>query len=89
MTNTLIGTISNTEQLSGTIHGPGQLKGSLSSVEQLNGNIFVTGGNVVSITVDSELSDTSTNPVQNKVVTKKITEITTTVGNVDALLQTI
>ena len=42
-----------------------------------------------SITVDSELSKESTNPVQNKVITAKITEIETNVGNVDALLSTI
>lgn len=42
-----------------------------------------------SITVDSELSEDSTNPVQNKVITAKITEIETNVGNVDALLSTI
>lgn len=42
-----------------------------------------------SITVDSELSEKSTNPVQNKVITAKITEIETNVGNVDALLSTI
>ena len=42
-----------------------------------------------SITVDSELSEESTNPVQNKVITAKITEIETKVGNVDALLSTI
>ena len=43
----------------------------------------------VSITVDSELSEDSTNPVQNKAITAKITEIETKVGNVDTLLSTI
>lgn len=41
------------------------------------------------ITVDSEFSTTSTNPVQNKVITEKVTEIETTVGNIDILLKTI
>ena len=42
-----------------------------------------------SITVDSELSEESTNPVQNKVITARIVKIETDVGNVDALLSTI
>lgn len=33
------------------------------------------GGSAPSIKVDSELSDTSTNPVQNKVITKKLNEV--------------
>ena len=47
------------------------------------------GGGGGSITVDSELSETSTNPVQNKVITERIVKIETDVGNVDALLSTI
>ena len=47
------------------------------------------GGGGGSITVDSELSDKSTNPVQNKVITARIVKIETDVGNVDALLSTI
>lgn len=42
-----------------------------------------------SITVDSELSEESKNPVQNKVITARIVKIETDVGNVDALLSTI
>ncbi len=42
-----------------------------------------------SVTVDSELSKTSENPVQNKVITEKITEVETTIGNIDVLLGTI
>lgn len=44
------------------------------------------GGYVV---VDAELSTTSKNPVQNRVVTEKFAEVETTVGNIDALLETI
>lgn len=44
------------------------------------------GGNIV---VDSELSETSKNPVENKVVTAKFAEVNTTVGNINALLETI
>ena len=40
-------------------------------------------------TVDSELSETSTNPVQNKVVTEEFARVHTSVGNIDVLLQTI
>lgn len=42
-----------------------------------------------SVTVDSALSNTSENPVQNKVITEKITEVETTIGNIDVLLGTI
>lgn len=52
-------------------------------------NAQVIGGNGGSIKVDSELSETSRNPVENRVVTKRIIEIDTTVGNVNALLETI
>lgn len=45
--------------------------------------------NSISIKVDSELSEESENPVQNKVIAKKISQIETNVGNVDALLSTI
>lgn len=45
--------------------------------------------NPVEVSVDAELSESSTNPVQNKVITSKITQISTTMGNVDALLETI
>ena len=41
------------------------------------------------ITVDSELSDKSTNPVQNKVVTQSFKEVEATIGNIDVLLGTI
>lgn len=39
--------------------------------------------------VDSELSEESANPVQNKVITKEINNLNTTIGNIDALLVTI
>lgn len=42
------------------------------------------GGGGVSITVDDELSMTSTNPVQNKVVTKAINQLQETVDGFDA-----
>lgn len=41
------------------------------------------------IQVDEELSEESTNPVQNKVVTNKFKDVETTVGNIDALLTAI
>ncbi len=45
------------------------------------------GGN--GITVDAVLDANSANPVQNKVIAEKITEMETTVGNIDILLATI
>lgn len=39
------------------------------------------GGSAPSIKVDSELSDTSANPVQNKVITKKLNEVFQFVSN--------
>lgn len=41
------------------------------------------------IEVDSDLSEESENPIQNKVVAKALNDVKTTVGNVDALLETI
>lgn len=45
------------------------------------------GGGVVSITVDDALSETSTNPVQNKVVTSAITSAINTANNKQDKLQ--
>ena len=53
-----------------------------NTVEKISSN----GG---TITIDTALSETSTNPVQNKVITAKIKEIETNVGNIDVLLETI
>ena len=39
--------------------------------------------------VDDYLSLESTNPVQNKVITEKVTELETNIGNVETLLGTI
>ena len=44
------------------------------------------GGGGGSITVDSELSDTSTNPLQNKVTTAAINEVNSTVKTLEAVL---
>lgn len=55
-----------------------------------NGTIIeMEAGSGGAIVVDSELSDTSVNPVQNKVITQRITAIETNVGNMDELLKTI
>lgn len=45
------------------------------------------GGGGGSITVDSELSDTSTNPLQNKVTTAAIKEVNSTVETLEAALE--
>lgn len=39
--------------------------------------------------VDAQLSDASTNAVQNKAVTAKFVEVETTIGNIDVLLGTL
>ena len=44
-----------------------------------SGNISIEGGGTV--TVDSELSDTSENPVQNKVITARVTSIETSLAS--------
>jgi hypothetical protein len=40
-----------------------------------------------SITVDDALSTSSTNPVQNKVITDEINDIKTTLGNINTVLE--
>lgn len=47
------------------------------------------GGEGVTITVDSSLSSTSINPVENRVIASKISEIVTSVTNNTSLLNTI
>jgi len=70
------------------IKGIGDYDGTnWDSAKSLQEVISEGGGG--SVTVDSELSDTSENPVQNKVITAKITEIESTIGNISTLLDTI
>ena len=42
-----------------------------------------------SITVDDVLSTTSTNPVQNKVITEEINDMKTTIGNINTVLESV
>jgi hypothetical protein len=42
-----------------------------------------------SITVDDALSTSSTNPVQNKVITDEINDIKTTLGNINTVLESV
>lgn len=57
-------------------------------IKTINGESIVGEGNVEiksggsSVTVDSALSDSSTNPVQNKAVTSKINELETSIDNI-------
>lgn len=57
------------------------------NIKTINGNSLLGSGNLQiqgegpSITVDDTLSTTSTNPVQNKVITEKINGITPTIGS--------
>lgn len=48
-----------------------------------------SGGSGGSISVDSELSEESFNPVQNKVIAKEIREIKTSIGEAEILLASI
>lgn len=41
------------------------------------------------ITVDDVLSTSSTNPVQNKVITDEINDIKTTLGNINTVLESV
>lgn len=50
-----------------------------------NGDIEITGN----VTVDSELSTSSNNPVQNKIITNAINEINATIGNINNTLTEI
>ena len=42
-----------------------------------------------SITVDNALSTSSTNPVQNKVITGEINDMKTTIGNINTVLESV
>ena len=50
---------------------------------------YLTKNPPQAIIVDSALSEESTNPVQNKVVTQSFKQVETTIGNIDVLLGTI
>ena len=41
------------------------------------------------VAIDTELSEKSSNPVQNKVITQSLKQVETTIGNIDVLLGTI
>jgi hypothetical protein len=65
-----------------------ELSGKVAFLSDSNENIEIEiegesggSGGTVSLTIDSALSTTSTNPVQNKVITKKINEIENLIGN--------
>lgn len=48
-----------------------------------------SGGGGGSITVDSELSETSTNPLQNRVTTAAINEIKSEIGDINIVLESV
>lgn len=58
----------------------------LLSGEHVLSRVTIKSG---SISVDSELSEESLNPVQNKVITKEIKEIKTSIGEAEILLASI
>ena len=78
--------------LYGNISKKGALSGTIKSMDSLSGTVSKPDLLVVheiSFNVDADFSDTSTNPLQNKVVTSRFTNLDTTIGNIDALLGTI
>lgn len=76
-----------------TIQANGTLlaDGATISDEQIANAVenYISENPITGIVVDAELSEKSTNPVQNKVVTAKVTEINNIVGNIDVLLTSI
>lgn len=52
------------------------------SIATINGQSITNGGNI-EITVDTELSTNSTNPVQNKVITERITNIDANIKEIE------
>lgn len=56
-------------------------------VYTVDGRWDQVGTNAVVITIDSSLSDTSENPVQNKVVTTAINGINSTIGDINTVLE--
>lgn len=79
----LQGLIANTGKVSGTVKNAGNATGRVSV-----GNVYMNP-----IVVDDCLSNDSTNPVQNKVITAEVENINqqmkdveTLIGNVDVLL---
>ena len=81
-----------TGNIYGAISGKGSLRGTIKSKDALNGTMCKPDLLVVhevSFNVDAEFSETSINPLQNKVVTSRFAELDTTIGNIDALLATI
>lgn len=78
--------------LCGKIRNKGALSGTIKSEDSLRGKMCKPDLLVVhevSFNVDDTFSKTSTNPLQNKVVTSRFTDLDTTIGNIDALLATI
>ena len=51
------------------------LRTKINNLDERVSKVEESGGGGTPITVDSELSSTSTNPVQNKVITKKLSQI--------------
>ena len=53
------------------------------------GKLVKNGIDYTNGTVDNVLSDTSKNPVQNKVVKKALDDIITTIGNINTVLEEV
>lgn len=83
--NTLQTFLDNLKNLFATQTSVDELSADVAYInEEDNENItdVETGGTgVTNITVDSALSETSTNPVQNKVITEKINEIEASIAD--------
>lgn len=59
----------------------------VANVQEAIAYLAENGGS--SINVDSELSEISENPVQNKVITAQINELNATLGDIDTILDSI
>ena len=68
-TGTVTGKINNTKTLHAQISAQGNLKATVTPQRSLSGKVSKT-----IVPIDSELSNTSINPVQNRVVTTALNE---------------
>lgn len=73
----------------GTNFNPDKVKPNADEIKKAVDNYLAENPPDGNITIDKELSKTSTNPVENRVITARFSGIDTTIGNIDALLNTI
>ena len=90
MSNKIYGATVTTPLSPDTLAKKGYVKTVNGKAPDENGNVTVEGGNGASITVDTELSTTSENPVQNKAVAQALSDFADEAGTaLQQLAQTI